>query len=233
MLDDKSFGARKAAREAEKLVSEIDARIPRLKVEITGPQPGAAITSLDGEIVDTTNAMLIDPGKHELLVEAEGFDPVRRPLHADEMSQETVTITMYPAGTTPEEEDTAAKSNKKKSGGINPLIPAGAAFGVGAVGLGLGITFGILAINEANKAKEFCNGNICPDNPEVKHARDLSITNGNVSTAMFVVGGAGVAAGVVLLLVLPSNKKKKDEAKEEAAIVPWIGANQIGIAGRF
>jgi hypothetical protein len=232
VLEDKSPAAKPSVRAAEKLVSDIDARIPRLKLEITGPPAGAAIASLDGEIVDTANDILVDPGEHTLVVDAEGFASIKRTIHVDEMSRETVPIKMTAGeGSSEEEETEETGPKKKKSGGINPIIPAGVAFGVGALGLGLGIAFGVMAINEADKAKQFCPNNRCPDDPAVKHARDLSLTNGYVSTAMFVVGGAGVAAGVVLLVVLSPGKTKKEAPK--TAIAPWIGANQIGISGSF
>jgi hypothetical protein len=254
--DKKVPGARQAAKAAEKLVNDIDARIPRLTLKIEGPEPGTAIVSIDGEIVDSSNAVLVDPGQHKLLVEAEGFDAHEQTVKLQEMSQETVSVTMRADGTTPKESEadgSATKKKKKKKGPISPIIPASIAFGVGAVGLGVGTAFGVMAMSEANKAKGFCTGNICPDNPQIKSARDLSILNGNVSTAMFVVGGVGVATGVILLLVLPSSKAKKKEkppvepvepaestettepaeSTEEASVRPWFGANQIGIMGTF
>jgi hypothetical protein len=53
---------------------------------------------------------------------------------------------------------------------------------------------------------------------------------GNVSTAMFVVGGAGVVLGVVGAVL---STKKKSGPSDARAIRPWIGAGSAGLSGGF
>ncbi|MCK6590220.1 MAG: tetratricopeptide repeat protein, partial [Polyangiaceae bacterium] len=114
------------------------------------------------------------------------------------------------------------------------LIPAIAAFGVGAVGLGVGGVTGALVIGRASDLKARCQGNLCPisDKDEADSARAL----GTVSTVAFVVGAAAAATGVVLL-VLRAPGSDESAANAGSSMVmsmkARVGVGRVSIEGRF
>ena len=69
----------------------------------------------------------------------------------------------------------------------------------------------------------------CPDQkcaPDAHNDLDDSLTLAHVSTAMFAIGGAGIALGIVGLAL-------SDFDGEESAVVPLVGPTSIGVRGRF
>jgi hypothetical protein len=102
---------------------------------------------------------------------------------------------------------------------------------VGAVGFGLGIGFGVIALGQTSDAKKNCTGNVC--SPAAADDISASKTSGNVSTAGFIIGGAGVAAGVVMLIVLSGGPAKKADKAATHTITPWVGLGSAGVSGKF
>ena len=107
------------------------------------------------------------------------------------------------------------------------------ALGLGAVGAGLGTYFLVQAYerqHEGDAAVRACRAQgapTCPANgqktKEETHARVLS----GVS---FGIGGGLLATG--FLLVVYSGSSGGEEA-DEAALQPWVGPGQLGVAGTF
>jgi hypothetical protein len=79
--------------------------------------------------------------------------------------------------------------------------PAVVAFGVATVGLGVGVTTGVIALSEDADLEEACNAErgTCPE----ARADQVASTErlGYASTIGFAVGGAALVAGVVLAIV--------------------------------
>ncbi|WP_437672453.1 tetratricopeptide repeat protein [Sorangium sp. So ce131] len=118
------------------------------------------------------------------------------------------------------------------------LLPAGLAFGLGAVGLGVGTATGIMSLSKVSHIKSHCDGHRCP--AELEGDADTATTLGNVSTVGFVVGAASAVAGVVLLVVRPGGGAAPDTAGAAAARAPrgvaWsagVGAGRIQIKASF
>jgi hypothetical protein len=113
------------------------------------------------------------------------------------------------------------------------LLPAAVAWGVSAVGFGVGTVFGIFAFDEADKARTDCVGDRCTE--EARDAIGTSKINGGISTVGFAVGGAALVTGIVLAVVYGSG----DSAPETSAAVgptrvtPWIGGTSAGVDGSF
>jgi hypothetical protein len=150
-----------------------------------------------------------------------------------EGSHEKLTITLEPRTRAREDRAPApARSGAGASKGGSTL-PAAIAFGVGAAGVGVGTVFGLLAVRDTGAAKAGCSGNVCPYDPEVVSARDAAIRNGNLSTAAFIAGGAGVAAGVVLLLVSSAPREPPGGGARSAFLHPFLGPGQAGVTGAF
>jgi hypothetical protein len=77
--------------------------------------------------------------------------------------------------------------------------------GVGVVGLGMGGTFGVIAMNKKSDAQR-----LCPDDCVDKHGADAwseAKTAGNISTISFIVGGAALAGAAVLWFTAGSSEQ--------------------------
>jgi hypothetical protein len=111
---------------------------------------------------------------------------------------------------------------QSSSGGMSWL--PWAAFGVGGVGLGLGVVTGVLAMGKHSTLNGECSGGSCP--PSAQSDLDGYHTMGTLSTVGFIVAGVGAAAGVTLLFVLP-----KDSSAPAAGA--YVGPGSAGVAGTF
>ncbi|XXX74547.1 tetratricopeptide repeat protein [Sorangium sp. So ce134] len=131
--------------------------------------------------------------------------------------------------------DTPAPGGAEGGGGS--LLPAGLAFGLGAVGIGVGAVTGLVSLSKVSDIKERCEGQRCP--AELKGDADTATTLGHVSTVSFIVGAASAAAGVVLLVVRPGGDAAPDAAGAAARAqrgVAWsagVGLGRIEIQGTF
>ncbi|WP_437502405.1 tetratricopeptide repeat protein [Sorangium sp. So ce1099] len=124
-----------------------------------------------------------------------------------------------------------------QAGGGGSLLPAGLAFGLGAVGLGVGAATGIVSLSKVSDIKSQCDGRRCP--AELQGDADTATTLGHVSTVGFIVGAASAAAGVVLLVVRPGG----DGAPDAAGAAPrarrgvvWsagVGLGGVALQGSF
>ncbi|HVY46255.1 MAG TPA: PEGA domain-containing protein [Minicystis sp.] len=215
-------GARKVHAAAESALVDVEARLPHVTV---APTPGDARVSIDGASVEAGADTPVDPGAHEVAVEADGYERATRSVTLREAQKERVAVTLAksPAAAAA---DAAPKEAPASSG--PSYAPAIIAFSIGAVGVGVGATFGALAFSSSSDAKKLCKGNTCP--PSAADKIDASKRDGNVSTVAFIVGGAGVGAGVLLLLLRPS---KKPAAEAQARVAPYVGAGDVGLRGSF
>ncbi|WP_437659104.1 tetratricopeptide repeat protein [Sorangium sp. So ce1182] len=130
-----------------------------------------------------------------------------------------------------------------QAGGGGSLLPAGLAFGLGAVGLGVGAATGIASLSKVSDIKSQCDGRRCP--AELQGDADAATTLGHVSTVGFIVGAASAAAGVVLLVVRSSGDGAPggDGAPDAAGAPPqarrgvvWsagVGLGGIALQGAF
>lgn len=197
---------------------EVDARVGRLTVVVTG---GEAAVSIDGVAMTAADltSRPVEPGEHRIEATAPGVPPVTRTVTVAEGAEETVSLAIgRPA---PEPPPPPIPSEEEGS-----LVPALVAFGVGAAGLGVGSVTGILALSKASELKDQCDGNRCPAALETD--RDAVDTLSTLSTVGFVVGGVGVATGIVLLVVRPGG--------DEAETTAWrasVGPGRVDVRGTF
>jgi len=210
---------------AKKQLAQFESRIPWLQVHVVGPKSGAHV-EVDGKEIEADAEAPVDPGEHAIGVDAEGYASGDQKVTVAPGEHKQVTVTLNAV--------TRAEAPKPKSEG-GSKIPAIASFGVGAAGIAVGTVFGLFAFDETNRARQFCNGNLCPARPEVIEARNVAIANGNVSTVGFVVGGVGVAAGVILLITSSggSDKPEDKEKKDAFRVVPYVGPGEVGVVGTF
>jgi tetratricopeptide (TPR) repeat protein len=244
--EEKAFAVRErhAAGKVKQLLEEVTSRIPTVSVKVLQPAAPSVTVELDGKTVDPSGGPVpLDPGYHQLTAKAAGHQELSREISLAERASETVEIKLValkPAGDEEEEED-------EGGGGSIGKWPAVLSWGVGVVGLGLGVGFGVAAINETNAllTDYGCVENRCP--PEAQDDLDTSKLHGNIATAGFVIGGVGVVLGTVLWLAddaseepegaegaeLPEGEAEPADDVARIRVRPLLGPGVIGLDGTF
>lgn len=231
---DSSKDASASVRDAAgKLRDKIDKRLGTIVVTLSGGGSGATL-EIDGKKVRSAAPTRVDPGKHQLRASSTGWVPLEMTLEVGEGKTENVPFKLErdpgAAAAEPDVPDPEPAPPPAADGGT--LLPAAVAWGVGAVGFGVGAIFGAFAFAETDKARENCVDERCTE--AAREALDASKVNGGVSTAGFILGGAGLVTGIVLAVVYGSG----DAAPATAAVgpihaTPWIGGTSAGVDGTF
>lgn len=222
---------REAQVEARKELEALKPRIPVLQVTLSGASASEAQVTLDGEAADAEELQRgreLDPGRHTLVVEAPGIDPTERRLILRESVVERIEIVLRTAEAPP--------PPPPPDEGGPPLAPI-IAFGLGAVGVGVGVVTGVMSSSAVSDIKSRCDGNQClrSDAP----AADRAETLGNVSTAAFILGGVGLAAGAVLLVLRPGEDEDGGApvsargTRTAPRLTLGVGPGSLHLGGRF
>jgi hypothetical protein len=174
-------------------------------------------------------------GHHRIRAEADGFQSSSwefdaaagsRALHAFELRRTDVP------SETPPQAAPESFNDHLESGGHIPTsrILGFSALGVGAVGVGAGVLFLVQAnsrLHQGDAAFNRCSSTYpCPESERLSLAEGHSRTAALVS---FSAAGAFLATGALLLIYGPD----KSEPSEQADLIPWFGAGELGLAGRF
>jgi tetratricopeptide (TPR) repeat protein len=234
-ISTKDFREKKAKKEANALLEQVNQRTPKLEIEIFEPAASEVTISIDDEEFDIAEgAISLNPGNVEVVATAEGYETWTKKLELKEGVTKAIEITLKASDSAA---DTASEEDDGGGTGVGK-IPAYAAWGVGVIGLGLGIGFGVAAIQTTNDVLALydCEDGECPKEAEAD--LDVAKTNGNVSTAGFVIAGIGLTAGTILWFVLPDDDEAEEESEPEEGRLriearPLIGPGYLGVAGSF
>jgi hypothetical protein len=151
------------------------------------PTPGGASIAVDSVTVGRGAwEGRLRVGEHRVEVMAEGFLPEVRRVVLERRKRQVVRVDLERDRNTPEWR--AARNGW-----------AGAALGVGGLGLGLFAVTGGLALSRNNELKAACLNGVCP--PAEQQTLASARTFGTLATVGAVVGGVGLATGAVVLLV--------------------------------
>lgn len=177
-------------------------RIPQISVDVTGAPEGVVPQiSLDGAPLDAGprgGRTRVDPGRHVVRVTAKGMVPAEQEIQVAEGEDRRVAIALQGPPAVPP----------------SYILPA-AAFGLGAVGIGVGAVTGAMSLSRVGDLERACPDTRCTaaQQPIADDARAL----GTVSTIGFIAGGVFAAAGVTLLVLRP---KGQPAASLSAAATP-------------
>jgi hypothetical protein len=220
-LDERNADKEKAA--AKDLDEKLSARIPTIKITVSGPPADAVHATIDDEPLKVGELVKENPGEYTVRATADSYEPVERHVSVAEGEKFEVTLAMkaLASGSGPVE--------SSSSGGN--MWPAGIAFGVGGAAIVAGTVMGILAFQLTSDIEDACHGTVCPPSAVDDIAVDQDY--GNASTGLFVVGGVGVATGIVLALTVGRGSKHADKEPEKALVVPYVTPFGAGITGRF
>lgn len=202
-----------AIREAAR--REVDAlrvRIPSLRLAVSGVPRDSVRVRVDRRSIplgELERGVAVNPGEHTIAVTVEGRTARTRTVTLTEGSAERLEIVfdepapVQPAAAAPsaapdpgERPDPDERPDPGEAAGPS-RIPAAIAFGLGAVGLGVGAATGVITLNKVSDIKSRCVDGHCP--PEDAANGDAAGTLAVVSTVSFVAGAVGVVTGVVLL----------------------------------
>lgn len=235
---------------ARERADKLEPRLARLAIVV--PPSLRAIAGLevkrDDALVGTAvfdAPIPVDPGPHRVVVTAPG-----RKFWSSDVNvaaQDTKASLRLPdslegeprgptrvasANGTPD----AGDAGKGSSGSSGDALRLGGviAGGVGVVGMGLSLGFGLSAKskNDDSNAGDHCRGNLC--DAAGLDARNAARDAATVSTVAFVVGLAGLGAGATLYFTAP-----KPSAPAQGAAVsawaPWLSAGGGGasVRGQF
>jgi hypothetical protein len=209
-------------RGAEQLAAELEGKLSKLTVDVSVRHDGMTVHR-NGEPVSALGSPLpVDPGTYQISASAPGRAPWSTNVTIGaNAAQETVLVPELSA------DDAGALATPDDGGTAWQTVAGWTLVGVGAVGLGVGISFGIVAIGKRDELDRTCPNKVCPPDNSLLGEAETAAT---VSTIGIVIGGAAAIGGVVLLLVAPSGA---DDG--EWALAPWAGPQAAGLTlgGRF
>jgi hypothetical protein len=233
---DETEKSAEARTEAATLAEELRPKIGTLLARVDGLAPGEpAHLSIDGSAVPDAafgEAQKVNPGKHVVVVRA-GEGATAREVKgeavvAEGQAAEVAIVVPPPPALPPPPPPPHPPEPPAPSSGSGPIIVR-IGFATAIAGGAVGLIAGLTAMTKKGQLSSECPQSKCDNlgggTPDLNTAR----TWGNVSTAAFVIGGAGVVVGVVGLLT----GKPASRPSDAAVVSPWLGLGAAGVYGRF
>ena len=230
-------GEKRRQRRAEKKARRLEDRLMHVRIEVADPVPGLKVSIGGRELLpeEYGTAVPADPGEQQVKATAEGYEPFTKTVSIEKNRIPSLTIPKLVEIPPPKPEPVAAPpppppappdpEEPEGPAAVPPL--AIAAFGVGAVGLGVGAFFGLRASSKDSDAEQHCSGNTC--NQTGFDLREEAIDAAQISTIGFIVGVVGVGAGTYFVLSRP-----KSNSSEVAVGVRSTGSSTMLVGrGRF
>jgi len=226
---------------AKAQVDRLEPRLPHLTMTLAvGAPAGTKVREGDTEYSGAAFGLPlpVDPGKHDLVVEAPGRESRTVSVELAEGGNATVDIAPGPekplaptdattggagaANTTAPGQESSSGFGRKQLGFVIG--------GVGVVGLGVGLTTGLMALGKKSTTDSQCVDALQRCSPEGHDAASAGRTLAAVSTVGWIVGALGVGAGAYLILSSGSDKGGSSTALE-TRVVP--GGAALAIRRRF
>jgi hypothetical protein len=202
-------------------LSGIDKRLPHLTITLVRGTPSNCTVSRDGTPMTASArgvAVTLNPGPHVVAVTCTG----RAERRFDLFISEGVAAPVDAAPPAPTSSEVSPSSTE---GTPTYKVLAYAAFGVGAVGLTVGIASGVAATSKHGALTSECTGDSCPQSAagDLNGFRSLRTW----STIGYVVGAVGAAGGAVLWFTAPGAPRDATSARV------WVGPGAVGVGARF
>ncbi len=212
-----------AKREHEQLVL----RIPKVRIRPTRAIATGGEVSLDGQTVNAAVAILVDPGKHTIIVREQGREVARKEVEVRDGGATLEAEVELPDGQAPITEP--KKVGPSPSAEEGSLLPGALVLAGGAASLIVGAVTGGLALSAKSDLEASCPGGRCPESS--REILDDATRLATASTATFIIGGVLAAGGVTLLILRPGGSSS-DEAAETAFALD-VSPSWVGLRGRF
>jgi hypothetical protein len=209
----------RALDEARSGVDALTPRIPYVIIDVKGPAAAAAKVTIDGVAVPAAALGMrrpVDPGRHQVVVEAAGFATTQKAFEVAEGKVANVAVEPTPSAAPAASAPTATAPVAAPPATPTPATPTPppdhgpsgrkvAGFVVGGIGLAslaVGGAMGGLVLGKKSTITANCGlgGDKTACNDTGLAAASDAKTFGIVSDVGFAVGGAAVVTGLVLLL---------------------------------
>jgi hypothetical protein len=240
-------------KDCARWLEEVDKELPSVVVSVVGLDADASAAAsspsvslkIDGHEVPeplSGKAISLDPGKHELVLERPGAEPVTRTILAQQgVQNRSVEIRLANASV-----DAARGAEADSSSASSPMrTVAYVAWGVGAVGLGAFAVLGTLARTDKDRFEEECAlQTIYPE--KVMPGVCLDTTLGDRKSSYereevmadigLLTGIIGAATGTVLFILSKDSGepvKSEDAASLHLDLAPTLGGAWAGVRGAF
>lgn len=241
-----------AKRSAKSEIKELEGKLASLTVNLVGTETEAQVL-LNGRVVPPALvgvAMPLDPGDYTLEATAEGFEPVASTVALTPGQSEDIELVLVPTKSEVPRSlpglglpEAAANAQPGADSARVPHAPNSelrlgsyVAFGVGALGLGVGTFFYLDGVSQADDANQFFDDNVTPDGTlneaqadQLAALDDDADAAKNLGIVGFVAGGVGIAAGVTLWLLSGNS----DSESSGLSVVPVVGHRSVGVVGSF
>jgi tetratricopeptide (TPR) repeat protein len=246
-----------AAQESAKAeLPDAEKKLGRATIKVDGPAVTGIQVTLDGapapaEMIGLPAPM--DPGRHSVQIAAEGWEPGSADFTVQEQKTSEVVVHLkksatavvppggaaagaVPPGNVPPGGDTGTPKGVNQGMRIGSYV----AFGVGAVGVGLGTLFLIQRGSKNDDADALFNEKGCapPDRKpecddavtkEIQALSDDAASKGTLSVVSFAAGGAALITGVTLFVLSGSS----GSSSAQTHVTPYFTGTSAGVLGTF
>ncbi len=202
---------------AEEQAKSIEPMLAYVRIHVSAPAPGLTITR-DGTVLKEASLdtkLPMDPGPHEVVVEAEGRKRLVLKFEAEARTTKDWIIPALeidPEAGKKQVVDGAATEELASRGRTQRI--AGIAVGsLGIAGLVAGAVFVGLSASRAGDLEELCPDKRCSTD-EAKSALDEANLFSNAANGLLIAGGVVAATGLVVILTAPSGSSAKGASVE-------------------
>ncbi|CAN5830651.1 hypothetical protein BH11MYX4_BH11MYX4_40250 [soil metagenome] len=223
---------------AQKVLDAALPRIATLRISVKAPVGTKPTVTVDDETISSALVgadIPTDPGAHKIVASAKGLVSDTKQLTLKDGETNGITLTLIvdpnykpdptPVAVTPVAGPAGPKeATPERKTNILPFV----AFGVGAVGIGVGAVTGLIVGSKSSDLDKSCRPDGgCPSSQD--STLSSAKTMATVSTIGFIVGGAGIAAGVILLVTQGTTTT----ASRQRGVRPLVGLGYAGLDGTF
>lgn len=212
-------------------IAKLEKSLPKLIIQVSEGVPGLKV-SLDGHPLGAAGLgtpLPIDPGSHEVQVDAPGYEPWKTTLTvAEGPGTDTLSVPELikaeqksgeAHGAEPPDE---VKKSIVADEGAGQRTLGYVVGGAGVLALAAGGYFGLRAKSQADDADAHCSGKFC--SPAGLAGHDDAEQSALISTIGFGVGLAAVATGAILILTATPSKE------QTAWVHPYAGPRGAGLS---
>jgi hypothetical protein len=214
-----------AREEAGRLATDLEPRIPSLRIHVTVPAGATAVLRVDDELVALAGPVIpraVDPGAHQIVARA-GDGPEQRVV-VELKEGETKDVELAPKWVPPKV-PAAGTGPALYVRQTNPLVFVG--FGAAGVGLVLTTVSLALAADASARVRSRCGDSFCPDT--VDQVNGPARERGGW---LVVAAVSSIAAGSFLTMGIISATRPV-RVKLVGGLEPFVGPTGAGLAGRF
>ena len=227
----------KQRREVEDAIRRAEPFVIQYALELAPESAQVQVDGAPGVVID--GKLQLDPGGHELLISAEGYEAVQRRVVAESRGEAALRVQLRPAGAggTPGEATVVAgpsgatEATPAEQDGLSTIQYVGIGVGsAGVVTLGASLYFALSAKSKYDDSG--CDDGGCRDEA-AKELNDDALAAGDIATVTAIVGLVAVAAGTTLLIWNPSSETPGESARLE--VTPFVSPAHAGamVGGRF